>query len=98
MAISERCLLAYMPVLGLAALFNTRRTEEEAFHSRQGFVLFALEILCSMCCFIPKAGVFIFLLILLITFGLRIRVIVSLRREERYAIPWVSTLAEILEL
>jgi uncharacterized membrane protein len=49
-------MMAYLPVLCLAALILRRRVAFVTFHSRQGLLLFSIEILAGMLYFIPECG------------------------------------------
>jgi len=49
-------MMAYMPVLCLAALILRKRVAFVTFHCRQGLLLFLVEILAGMLYFIPECG------------------------------------------
>ena len=90
--------LAYLPVLCLVALIAKRREDFVTFHSRQGLMLFLIELCAGMLFFVPAIGPVLALLIVLACIAAAILAIRTVRRRGRWSIPVVGALAEHLHL
>ena len=90
-------ILSYIPFLCLIPLIQMRDNEQARFHSRQGLVLFLIE-LAAILFLIPGLSSLIWKTILVIALGASIAGIVFGLQGRMYKIPLVGEIAEKLKL
>lgn len=90
-------ILSYIPFLCLIPLLQMRDSEQARFHSRQGLVLFLIELLAILF-LIPGLSSLIWKTILVIALGASVAGIIFGMQGRMYKIPFVGDIADKLKL
>jgi len=90
-------ILAYIPFLCLIPLIQMRDSEQARFHSRQGLVLFLIELIAILF-LIPGLSGLIWKTILVIALGASVAGIIFGMQGRMYKIPLVGEIAEKMKL
>ena len=90
-------ILAYIPFLCLIPLIQMRDSEQARFHSRQGLVLFLIE-LAAIIFLIPGLSSLIWKTILVVALGASVAGIIFGMQGRMYKIPLVGEIAEKLKI
>lgn len=90
-------ILAYIPFLCLIPLIQMRDSEQARFHSRQGLVLFLIELIAILF-LIPGLSGLIWKTILVIALGASVAGIIFGLQGRMYKIPLVGEIAEKMKL
>ncbi len=89
--------LAYIPFLCLIPLLQMRENEQARFHSKQGMLLFLIEILAGIF-LIPGLSGMIWRTILILALGASAAGIIFGLQGKSYKLPIIGDLAEKLKL
>jgi uncharacterized membrane protein len=89
--------LSYIPFLCLIPLIQMRENEQARFHSRQGFVLFLIELLAVLF-LIPGLSSLIWKTILVVALGASVAGIIFGLQDKNYKLPLIGEIAEKLKL
>jgi uncharacterized membrane protein len=90
--------LAYVPVLCLVSVIHPKREDFVLFHTRQGLCLFLLELVSGALFFVPLIGPVLSLTLALACMAIAILAIRTVRRRGRWAIPFLSTISEHINI
>ncbi len=90
-------ILSYIPFLCLVPLLQMRDNEQARFHSRQGLVLFIIEIVAGIF-LIPGLSAMIWKLVLVLALGAAVAGIIFGIQGKMYKIPLIGDLAEKLKI
>ena len=90
-------ILSYIPFLCLIPLLQMRDNEQARFHSRQGLVLFLIELLAVLF-LIPGLSSFIWQTVLIVALGASVAGIIFGLQGKMYRIPFISDISDKLKL
>ncbi len=90
-------ILAYIPFLCLIPLIQMRDSEQARFHSRQGLVLFLIELIAILF-LIPGLSSLVWKTILVVALGASVAGIIFGMQGRMYKIPLVGEIAEKIKL
>jgi len=90
-------ILSYIPFLCLVPLLQMRDSEQARFHSRQGLILFLIELLAVLF-LIPGLSSLIWKTILVIALGASVAGIIFGLQGKKYKLPLIGDLAQRLKL
>jgi len=90
-------ILSYIPFLCLVPLIQMRDNEQARFHSRQGLVLFLVELLAALF-LIPGLSSLIWKTILIVAIGASVAGIMFGLQGKMYRIPVIGDIADRLKL
>jgi len=89
--------LSYIPFLCLIPLLQMRDNEQARFHSRQGLILFLIELLAILF-LIPGLSSLIWKTILVVALGASVAGIIFGLQGKKYKIPLIGEIADRLKL
>ncbi|PKK84565.1 MAG: hypothetical protein CVT49_03035 [candidate division Zixibacteria bacterium HGW-Zixibacteria-1] len=89
--------LSYIPFLCLVPLLQMRDNEQARFHSRQGLILFLIELLAVLF-LIPGLSGMIWKTILILALGTSVAGIIFGIQGKMYRLPIISDIAEKMKL
>lgn len=89
--------LSYIPFLCLVPLLQMRDNEQARFHSRQGLILFLIELLAALF-LIPGLSGMIWKTILILALGTSVAGIIFGIQGKMYKLPIISDIAEKMKL
>ena len=90
-------ILSYIPFLCLIPLLQMRDNEQARFHSRQGLVLFLIELLAVLF-LIPGLSSLIWKTVLIVALGASVAGIIFGLQGKMYRIPFISDISDKLKL
>ena len=90
-------LLAYIPFLCLIPLIQMRDNEQARFHSRQGFLLFLIELLAVLF-LIPGISAMVWKAVLIVALGAAVAGIVFGIQGKKYRLPIIGDIAEKMKI
>ena len=90
-------LLAYIPFLCLIPLLQMRDNEQARFHSRQGFLLFLIELLAVLF-LIPGISGMVWKAVLILALGAAIAGIIFGIQGKKYRLPIIGDIAEKMKI
>jgi fumarate reductase subunit D len=90
-------LLSYVPLLCLIPLLQMRDNEQARFHSRQGFLLFLIELLAVLL-LIPGLSAMIWKTVLIIALGASVAGIIFGIQGKKYKLPIIGDIAEKMKI
>lgn len=90
-------ILSYIPFLCLIPLIQMRDNEQARFHSRQGLVLFLIELLAILF-LIPGLSSLIWKTILIVALGASVAGIIFGLQGKMYRIPLIGEISDKLKL
>jgi uncharacterized membrane protein len=90
-------ILSYIPFLCLIPLIQMRDNEQARFHSRQGLVLFLIELLAGLF-LIPGLSSLIWKTVLIISLGASVAGIMFGVQGKMYRLPIISDISDKLKL
>ncbi len=90
-------LLAYIPFLCLIPLIQMRDNEQARFHSRQGFLLFLIELLAVLF-LIPGISAMVWKAVLIVALGAAVAGIVFGIQGKKYRLPIIGDIADKMKI
>jgi uncharacterized membrane protein len=90
-------ILAYIPFLCLIPLIQMRDNEQARFHSRQGFLLFLIELLAVLF-LIPGISGMVWKAVLILALGAAVAGIVFGIQGKKYRLPIIGDFAEKMKI
>jgi uncharacterized membrane protein len=90
-------LLAYIPFLCLIPLIQMRDNEQARFHSRQGFLLFLIELLAVLFLIPGISGMF-WKAVLIVALGAAVAGIVFGIQGKKYRLPIIGDIADKMKI
>lgn len=90
-------LLSYVPILCLIPLIQMRDNEQARFHSRQGLLLFLIELLAVLF-LIPGLSAMIWKTVLIIALGASVAGIIFGIQGKKYKLPIIGDIAEKMKI
>ncbi|MCX6827979.1 MAG: hypothetical protein NT002_01660 [candidate division Zixibacteria bacterium] len=90
-------ILAYIPFLCLIPLLQMRESEQARFHSKQGLLLFLLELLAGIL-LIPGLSGAVWRTVLILALGASAAGIIFGIQGKEYRLPFISDIAEKMKL
>ena len=89
--------LSYIPVLCLIPLLQMRDNEQARFHSRQGLILFLIELLAVLF-LIPGLSGMIWKTVIILALGTSVAGIIFGIQGKKYKLPLIGDIAEKMKL
>jgi uncharacterized membrane protein len=89
--------LSYIPFLCLIPLLQMRDNEHARFHSKQGLILFLIELLAVLF-LIPGLSSLVWKTVLILTLGASVAGIVFGIQGRKYKLPFIGEIAEKIKL
>jgi uncharacterized membrane protein len=90
-------ILAYIPLICLIPLLQMRESEEARFHSKQGLILFLIEILAGLF-LIPGLSAMVWKTVLILALGAAAAGIIFGIQGKGYKLPIIGDIAEKLKI
>ena len=90
-------ILSYIPFLCLIPLIQMRDNEQARFHSRQGLILFLIELLAILL-LIPGLSSLIWKTVLIVALGASVAGIIFGLQGKMYKLPFIGDIADKLKL
>jgi len=90
-------ILSYVPLLCLIPLLQMRDNEQARFHSRQGLILFLIEILAALF-LIPGLSSLIWKTVIIVALGASVAGIVFGIQGKMYKLPIIGDIADKMRL
>ena len=89
--------LSYIPFLCLIPLLQMRDSEQARFHSRQGLLLFLIELLAVLF-LIPGLSNFVWKIVIILALGASAAGIIFGVQGKKYKLPLIGDIAEKMKL
>lgn len=89
--------LSYIPFLCLIPLLQMRDNEQARFHSKQGLLLFLIELLAALF-LIPGLSSMIWKTVIIIALGASVAGIIFGIQGKQYKLPFIGDIAEKIKL
>ncbi len=90
-------LLAYIPFLCLIPLIQMRDNEQARFHSRQGFILFLIELLAVLF-LIPGISGMVWKAVLIVALGAAVAGIIFGIQGKKFRLPIIGDIADKMKI
>ncbi|UCD16868.1 MAG: hypothetical protein JSV44_10480 [Candidatus Zixiibacteriota bacterium] len=89
--------LSYIPLLCLVPLLQMRDNEQARFHSKQGLILFLIELL-ALLFLIPGLSSLVWKMVIILALGASVAGIIFGLQGKRYKLPLIGDIAEKMRI
>ena len=89
--------LSYIPFLCLIPLLQMRDNDQARFHSRQGLLLFLIELLAALF-LVPGISALVWKLVLILALGASVAGIIFGIQGKKYKLPLIGEIAQRMKL